>query len=160
MVKKTAPVGFRMRQRSFMIEHRPGIAHVEKAAAHSHRKKCSASSRLHADALADDDPQVDRDVGLRDVLVDLAVGEAGQRGVLGHDQRLGLRDAVVLDLGQGGLGKRERVVVNATDPCNLVGTIIPGATVPSIRARQIVYVDGIPEAFVDAPADTSTQRTA
>jgi hypothetical protein len=55
MVKKTAPVGFRMRQRSFMIEHRPGIAHVEKAAAHSHRKKCSASSRLHADALADDD---------------------------------------------------------------------------------------------------------
>ncbi len=50
----------------------------------------------------------------------------------------------------------ERVVVNATDPCNLVGTIVPGATVPSIRARQIVYVDGIPE----DPVVAQTERSA
>ena len=38
----------------------------------------------------------------------------------------------------------ERVQVNATDPCNLVGTILPGARVPSIRTRHVVYVDGVP----------------
>ena len=30
----------------------------------------------------------------------------------------------------------ERVAVNATDPLNLVGTIVPGATVPAIRTRD------------------------
>jgi ATP-dependent Lhr-like helicase len=39
----------------------------------------------------------------------------------------------------------ERVVVNATDPINLVGAITPGAGVPAIRTRRIVYVDGVPE---------------
>ena len=42
----------------------------------------------------------------------------------------------------------ERVVVNATDPCNLVGTIVPGARVPSVRNNRVVYVDGLPEALV------------
>ena len=41
----------------------------------------------------------------------------------------------------------ERVTVNATDPCNLVGLVTPGAVVPSVRTREIVYVDGIPEVF-------------
>ncbi len=41
----------------------------------------------------------------------------------------------------------ERVVVNATDPCNLAGLVTPGAVVPSVRTREIVYVDGIPEVF-------------
>ena len=59
------------------------------------------AGRGHAHPLADDDAQVDGDVALGDVLVDLAVGEAGQGGVLGHDQRLGLGDAVVLDLRRG-----------------------------------------------------------
>jgi ATP-dependent Lhr-like helicase len=36
----------------------------------------------------------------------------------------------------------ERVTVNATDPLNLVGTIVPGATVPAIRTNRVVYVDG------------------
>jgi ATP-dependent Lhr-like helicase len=36
----------------------------------------------------------------------------------------------------------ERVTVNATDPCNLVGTIVPGERVPSIRARRVTYLDG------------------
>jgi ATP-dependent Lhr-like helicase len=38
----------------------------------------------------------------------------------------------------------ERVVVNATDPLNLVGTITPGAVVPAVRTRRVVYVDGVP----------------
>jgi ATP-dependent helicase Lhr and Lhr-like helicase len=40
----------------------------------------------------------------------------------------------------------ERVTVNATDPCNLIGTIVPGPPVPSIRTRHIVFVDGVPTA--------------
>ncbi|MGH9187316.1 MAG: DEAD/DEAH box helicase [Acidimicrobiales bacterium] len=39
----------------------------------------------------------------------------------------------------------ERVVVNATDPLNLVGLIVPGETVPAVRTRRVVYVDGVPE---------------
>ena len=38
-----------------------------------------------ADPLADHHTQVDRDLALGDVLVDLAVGESGQRAVLAHD---------------------------------------------------------------------------
>ena len=44
----------------------------------------------------------------------------------------------------------ERVVVNATDPLNLVGTITPGAAVPAVRTRRVVYVDGIPEELAPA----------
>ncbi|MCJ7436735.1 MAG: DEAD/DEAH box helicase [Acidimicrobiia bacterium] len=36
----------------------------------------------------------------------------------------------------------ERVVVNATDPLNLIGVIVPGANVASIRTREVVYLDG------------------
>ena len=39
----------------------------------------------------------------------------------------------------------ERVTVNATDPLNLVGVIVPGANVPTVRTRHVVYVDGVPE---------------
>ena len=38
----------------------------------------------------------------------------------------------------------ERVVVNATDPLNLVGAIVPGETVPAVRTNHVVYVDGAP----------------
>jgi ATP-dependent Lhr-like helicase len=38
----------------------------------------------------------------------------------------------------------ERITVNATDPLNLVGVLVPGARVPSIRTNQITYVDGVP----------------
>jgi hypothetical protein len=38
----------------------------------------------------------------------------------------------------------ERVVVNATDPLNLVGLIVPGETVPAVRTNHVVYVDGVP----------------
>ncbi len=39
----------------------------------------------------------------------------------------------------------ERVTVNATDPCNLVATIVPGTVVPAIRTRRITYIDGVPD---------------
>jgi ATP-dependent helicase Lhr and Lhr-like helicase len=39
----------------------------------------------------------------------------------------------------------ERVVVNGTDPLNLAGLIVPGATVPAVRTNRVVYVDGVPE---------------
>jgi ATP-dependent Lhr-like helicase len=37
----------------------------------------------------------------------------------------------------------ERVAVNATDPCNLVGTIVPGSPMPAIRTNRVTYVDGL-----------------
>jgi ATP-dependent Lhr-like helicase len=48
----------------------------------------------------------------------------------------------------------ERVIVNATDPLNLVGVIVPGETVPAVRTRRVVYVDGVPE------SDALTASTA
>jgi ATP-dependent Lhr-like helicase len=36
-------------------------------------------------------------------------------------------------------------VVNATDPLNLVGLIVPGETVPAVRTNHVVFVDGVPE---------------
>jgi ATP-dependent Lhr-like helicase len=38
----------------------------------------------------------------------------------------------------------QRVVVNATDPLNLVGTILPGDTIPAVRTNHVVYIDGMP----------------
>jgi ATP-dependent Lhr-like helicase len=46
----------------------------------------------------------------------------------------------------------ERVVLNATDPLNLVGVIVPGTTIPAVRTRQVVYVDGVAEEQVLAEA--------
>jgi ATP-dependent Lhr-like helicase len=48
----------------------------------------------------------------------------------------------------------ERVVVNATDPLNLVGLVVPGNTVPAVRTNRITYVDGIPEEGVTRSART------
>ena len=45
----------------------------------------------------------------------------------------------------------ERVRVNATDPLNLVGLVVPGPTVPAVRTNEIVYVDG---ALEDVSGDT------
>jgi ATP-dependent Lhr-like helicase len=39
---------------------------------------------------------------------------------------------------------QERVVVNATDPLNLVGLIVPGDTIPAVRTNQVTYIDGLP----------------
>ena len=48
----------------------------------------------------------------------------------------------------------ERVVVNATDPLNLVGVVVPGDTVPAVRTHYVTYVDGIPDATAGRPAHT------
>jgi ATP-dependent Lhr-like helicase len=42
----------------------------------------------------------------------------------------------------------ETVVVNATDPLNLVGVVVPGAGVNAIRTRTVTYCDGLPEGTV------------
>ncbi|MGH9231265.1 MAG: Lhr family helicase, partial [Acidimicrobiales bacterium] len=39
----------------------------------------------------------------------------------------------------------ERVTLNATDPLNLVGLIVPGDTVAAVRTNRVTYVDGVPE---------------
>jgi ATP-dependent Lhr-like helicase len=46
----------------------------------------------------------------------------------------------------------ERVIVNATDPLNLVGVIVPGESVPAIRTNRVVYVDGVVEEAADRSA--------
>jgi ATP-dependent Lhr-like helicase len=48
----------------------------------------------------------------------------------------------------------QRVVVNATDPLNLIGSVVPGDTVPAVRTNHVTFVDGIPEAAVSPPAPT------
>jgi ATP-dependent Lhr-like helicase len=49
----------------------------------------------------------------------------------------------------------ERVTVNATDPLNLVGTIVPGDTTPAVRTNHVTYVDGIP-----TPSTVPTPRAS
>jgi ATP-dependent Lhr-like helicase len=39
---------------------------------------------------------------------------------------------------------QEKVLVNATDPLNLVGLIVPGDSVPALRTNQVSYMDGLP----------------
>jgi ATP-dependent Lhr-like helicase len=42
----------------------------------------------------------------------------------------------------------ERVTLNATDPLNLVGMIVPGDRVTAVRTNHVTYIDGLPEATV------------
>lgn len=51
--------------------------------------------------------------------------------------------------------RNERVVVNGTDPLNLVGVIVTGATVPTVRTNSIVFVDGVPDAVERERSSTS-----
>jgi ATP-dependent Lhr-like helicase len=58
----------------------------------------------------------------------------------------------------------ERVTVNATDPLNLVGVIVPGARVPAVRTRRVSFVDGVFDGGAaggdtadDAPSDTEAR---
>jgi ATP-dependent helicase Lhr and Lhr-like helicase len=46
----------------------------------------------------------------------------------------------------------ERVVLNATDPLNLVGLVVPGDAVPAVRTNRVCYVDGLPEEVQPAAA--------
>ena len=38
----------------------------------------------------------------------------------------------------------ERVTLNATDPLNLAGLVVPGDRVTSVRTNHVTYVDGLP----------------
>ena len=40
---------------------------------------------------------------------------------------------------------QQRVAVSATDPLNVVGLIVPGERVASLRTNQVVFVDGLPD---------------
>ena len=37
----------------------------------------------------------------------------------------------------------ERATVNATDPLNLVGVVVPATAIPSVHTKEVTYVDGI-----------------
>ena len=52
----------------------------------------------------------------------------------------------------------ERVVVNATDPLNLVGVVVPGATVPAVRTNQVTYVDGVVDGLPARPSKPTNLR--
>jgi ATP-dependent Lhr-like helicase len=51
----------------------------------------------------------------------------------------------------------ERIVVNATDPLNLVGMITPGDTIPAVRTNQVTYIDGIPQPAASTLPSTPTK---
>ncbi|MHB8452937.1 MAG: Lhr family helicase, partial [Mycobacteriales bacterium] len=38
----------------------------------------------------------------------------------------------------------ERVVINATDPLNLVGVLVPATRIPAVRTNRVTYLDGLP----------------
>ena len=44
----------------------------------------------------------------------------------------------------------ERITLNATDPLNLVGVVLPGARVPAVRTRHVTFVDGVVDAVEPA----------
>jgi ATP-dependent Lhr-like helicase len=46
----------------------------------------------------------------------------------------------------------DRVEVSACDPLNLTGVLFPGARVPSIPGRTVVYLDGAPLSALVEPA--------
>jgi ATP-dependent Lhr-like helicase len=52
-------------------------------------------------------------------------------------------------------GRAGGVFVNATDPPNLVGVIVPGDTVPAVRTNVVTYVDGLPLASGAGAADVA-----
>lgn len=54
----------------------------------------------------------------------------------------------------------ERVVLNATDPLNLVGIIVPGDTVPAVRTNRVIYVDGLPATATGRAGEGKSQLAA
>ena len=76
----------------------------------------------------------------------------GGRFVTGFSGEQYALPEVVDQLAQARRAERtgERVTVNAVDPLNLVGVLVPGTTVPAVRTNRVTYVDGLPEV---APAN-------
>ena len=46
----------------------------------------------------------------------------------------------------------ERVTLNATDPLNLVGVVVPGTRVPAVRTRHVTFVDGVADGVAEPAA--------
>ena len=84
-----------------------------------------------ADAAALDEPEVDEDLGAGDVLVDLAVGEPGQGGLAGHDERLGLAGARPARPRHDLLREAQRLLGIAADP-----VLAAHATTPTRTLRN------------------------
>jgi len=53
----------------------------------------------------------------------------------------------------------ERVRVCGSDPLNLVGILTPGARVPAVRTREIVYLDGLPLDLADKESARIAEST-
>jgi ATP-dependent Lhr-like helicase len=54
----------------------------------------------------------------------------------------------------------ETVRLNAADPLNLVGIILPGPRIPAVRTNSITYRDGLPLTGSDAGAETGAAPVA
>jgi ATP-dependent Lhr-like helicase len=76
----------------------------------------------------------------------------GGRFVAGFSGEQYALPAAVEQLGQVRKAPRtsEWLTVNATDPLNLVGVVVPGDTVPAVRTNRVTYVDGVPADRSDA----------
>lgn len=77
----------------------------------------------------------------------------GGRFVTGlSGEQFALPEAVALlrDVRRRGGGDRALVCVAASDPLNLVGTVLPGEKVPAVAGNRIVFRDGVPVATLIA----------
>ena len=77
----------------------------------------------------------------------------GGRFVTGlSGEQFALPEAVALlrEVRRRGPGDGELVCVAATDPLNLVGTLLPGEKVPALAGNRIVFRDGVPAATLVA----------
>jgi ATP-dependent helicase Lhr and Lhr-like helicase len=58
--------------------------------------------------------------------------------------------ALLREVRRRGPGDGELVCVAATDPLNLVGTLLPGEKVPALAGNRVVFRDGVPAATLVA----------
>ena len=91
-----------------------------------------------------DEPEVDEDLGAGDVLVDLAVGEPGERRLAAHDERLRLRGARRLGQPDDLLREAERGGRVAADPVPPAHATTPTRTLRNRAPRDAVaHVAGL-----------------
>ena len=91
-----------------------------------------AAGGCDADAASPTKPEVDEDLGAGDVLVDLAVGEAGQRRLAAHHERLGLGGASGLGQADDLLREPERDRRVRADPVSPAHATTPTRTLRNL----------------------------
>jgi ATP-dependent Lhr-like helicase len=52
----------------------------------------------------------------------------------------------------------EEVLLSAADPLNLAGILTPGPRIPSVRAKSVLFRDGVPVPFEETSASPSAPR--